>query len=394
MDERYHRCTPEKEKELTALCLEKGIPPDTIRTLIDGEKEKDRKFELKMAAAGFTYDDIDRINSRPTKEKVHEEKIRFRFDYGPVLPLLQERIDTFAELHRHDADKHDEDEDDEDDEDASPSSVLSKPIFFPAVDIAAGSSVGTVALAATSLNPTATNNTNLCWYPTDNDVERTEEILRYQLEESPLFVDDDDQPVFGCNPIELRGLKTAKYNGKIGYVVCPDPKNTGRYGIKFSNDPNESNISFKKENIFHGGCPSLHEAILYDLQKKNKAKDFFQNLINRIRVVDIKDRNTWSNVEELYDKCAFVTCTNLLTAIGYRDPTAWQDTMQLASKLLHVDGYLLQYDAVDYADFGNTSTMEEYARTESLGFELDFRTSALLHENTGRMRNIIIWKKI
>jgi hypothetical protein len=100
-------------------------------------------------------------------------------------------------------------------------------------------------------------------------------------------------PFFGCNPIELRGLKTVMYNGRIGYIVCPDPKNTGRYGIKFSNDPNESNKSFKKENNFHGGSSSMHEAIIYDLQKNNKAKDFFfQKLIDRIKVVDIKDRNT------------------------------------------------------------------------------------------------------
>ena len=36
--------------------------------------------------------DIDRINSTvdQQKKKLHEEKIRFRFDYGPVLSLLQE----------------------------------------------------------------------------------------------------------------------------------------------------------------------------------------------------------------------------------------------------------------------------------------------------------------
>jgi hypothetical protein len=52
MDERYHRYAP--EKELTAKCLEKGIPPDTIRMLIDRQKEKDRNFKQKMANAGFT----------------------------------------------------------------------------------------------------------------------------------------------------------------------------------------------------------------------------------------------------------------------------------------------------------------------------------------------------
>jgi hypothetical protein len=39
----------------------------------------------------------------------------------------------------------------------------------------------------------------------------------------------------------------------------------------------------------------------------------------------------------------------LLTTIGYHDPIAWQDTMQLASKLIHVDGYFLQYYAIEYS---------------------------------------------
>jgi hypothetical protein len=96
-------------------------------------------------------------------------------------------------------------------------SLIIKQNKNPTVNIAAGSSVGSVALAATSLNPAgaaagaATRNTNLrfCWYPTDNKEERTEKkFFDINLKNyTPLFVNEDDQLVFGCNPIELRGLK-------------------------------------------------------------------------------------------------------------------------------------------------------------------------------------------
>jgi hypothetical protein len=33
--------------------------------------------------------------------------------------------------------------------------------------------------------------------------------------------------------------------------------------------------AFKKDNIFHEGCFSMLEAILYDLKMNNKAKGFF-----------------------------------------------------------------------------------------------------------------------
>ena len=55
-----------KKRTHSHLCSEKGIAPIMI--------------------------DINRINSTvdQQKKKLHEEKIRFRFDYGPVLSLLQE----------------------------------------------------------------------------------------------------------------------------------------------------------------------------------------------------------------------------------------------------------------------------------------------------------------
>lgn len=48
--------------------------------------------------------------------------------------------------------------------------------------------------------------------------------------------------------------------------------------------------------------------------------------------------------------------------------------MELAAQIRHVDGYLLQYDAVGHADFGDTSIMQAFANVESLGLKLETAT--------------------
>lgn len=68
-----------------------------------------------------------------------------------------------------------------------------------------------------------------------------------------------------------------------------------------------------------------------------------------------------------------------------------ENTMELASQLLHVDGYLLQLDAVGYDQFGNVAAMKDFAL--SLGMELDLVETGTPHEKSGRMRKIMIWKK-
>lgn len=127
--------------------------------------------------------------------------------------------------------------------------------------------------------------------------------------------------------------------------------------------------------------------------RKMQSSNIYTPRIDRIQTVDIKVEETWSCIQELYGKCAFVTCSTLLTAIGYRDPAAWKDAMVLASKLLDVDGYFVQYDAVGFENFGDTSIMEDYAKNSNLGFKLDYMTSGTFHKNTGKRRSIIIWKK-
>ena len=144
-----------KKRTHSHLCSEKGIAPIMI--------------------------DIDRINSTVDQQK--KNYTRKRYDFVLTMDLychcFKNRIDTFAKLHR----RH--------------SwwgwwgwshrgwvivSLIIKQNKNPTVNIAAGSSVGSVALAATSLNPagaaagaaTRKANVRLCWYPTDNKVERTE----------------------------------------------------------------------------------------------------------------------------------------------------------------------------------------------------------------------------
>ena len=371
--------TPEHEDKMRKIFLEKGFPADAIEGFIYREKKEEREFQQKLAARG--REEITRIANRSIEEKVSEERKRFEEDYAPLLPLLQERIDKFA------AGKHNERKN----YDADDATQLTN---FSAVDLASGSAIGTVALAATTIS-LPSKSAGLYWYPTDKYVERTKEHLRHLQDETPIFIDGDNKPVFlHCHntTIELKGLKTTKYNGRNGKLKGPDSSCQDRYVVQFSSNPKDRK-SFKKENIFHGGCRTHVDSVIQCLHTKNEAKDFYQGLIDRIQTVDIKEEETWSCVKELHGKCAFVTCSTLLTAIGYRDPTAWKNAMILASKLLDVDGYFVQYDAVGFGNFGDTLIMEDFAKNTDLGFKLDYITSGTIHESTGKMRNIIIWKK-
>ena len=124
-----------------------------------------------------------------------------------------------------------------------------------------------------------------------------------------------------------------------------------------------------------------------------KATEFYQGLLDRSCEIDILKHETWSNVEELNGRCALVTCTSLLKCLGYRNPTAWKDTMQLASRLLHTDGYLLQLDPSDCDDYGKIPAMEEFANSESLGLRLEQASEDIPWGEASPMK-IIIWQKI
>jgi len=338
------------------------------------------------------HSDLLKLLNMSTKEHVENERLHFREEYDPVFQILNPRIAEFFQKH------------------VASSSGGSPSNTFPAVDIGSGRAIGTATMALTLRPPLLPEQTELLWYPSDwageegikSNYEKggpleleTRETLRYLVQESqePLFTDQNDEPVFLGDPIELKGLKAVHFNGNRGYVRGPDPNAVGRFAIQISPDPNDCK-SFKQENISYLAEMTPHDAMLRHLRKENKAKEFFKELLERTREINVLKHESWSNVEELYGKCALVTCTSLLTCLGYRDPTAWKDTMQLASKLLVVDGYLLQYDAIGYANFGDTSVMQAFVRDESLGLKLEASIIPPLSWHNGRERKLLLWQKV
>lgn len=278
--------------------------------------------------------------------------------------------------------------------------------MFPAVDIGAGRAIGTVTMTLTLWSPVLSipKEAGLLWYPTDQGAERgtieieTRDMLRYLIQESqeikPLFTDMNDRPVFRGDWIRLSGLKAVQYNEVRGIIKGPDPDAAGRFAIQLSRDPNNCK-SFKQQNIAYMGHVIMHDVGLRVLREEGKETEFYHGLLDRSRELDIFKRDTWSNVEEVHGTCALVTCTSLLTCLGYRAPTAWQDTMQVAAELiLHVDGYLLQYDAVGYADFGNDMVMQSFADEASLGLKLENSGISPNSEHGDRKRKVMLWRKL
>ena len=335
-------------------------------------------------------DYIMQMMNRPMKEQVEEERHHFQSEYEPVFQMLNPRVAEFFKKHHG---------------------------SFPAVDIGSGSAIGTVTMALTfaqhPILPDEDEAAELVWYPSDWAGEKksdngsttrggpveveTRETLRYQIQESeecvvPLFVDESGESVFPDDKIELMGLKAAQFNGRRGIIRGPDPNTTGRFKVQLSPDPSDCK-SFKPENVSYLGETSLHGAKLRWLRKEGKAKEFFEGLLERTREIDVLEPTTWSSVEELRGQCALVTCTSLLTCLGYRDPTAWKDTMRLASRLLRPDGYLLQYDAIGYADYGDTAVMQAYADGEGLGLQLEASTIPPDSWHGDRERKLVLWRR-
>lgn len=240
---------------------------------------------------------------------------------------------------------------------------------FPAIDIGSGPAAHVVKLALHFREPLYKRH-ELVWYPTnwtggdgtpthDNPIEfETRAVLKYCLEETKdkvdnvLFTDKNGQPVYKGDLIELSGLKTTQFNGKHGVARGVDPKSEGRIAVQLTTDWNDRK-SFKQQNITYlGGEISMENAVLRTMTQQGSYKEFFQGLLDRTTEIDILKHKTWSNLQEVEGKCALITCSNLLTQIGYRDPTAFRDTMEFASRFLCQDGYLLQYDAINFGGFG------------------------------------------
>lgn len=260
---------------------------------------------------------------------------------------------------------------------------------FPAIDIGSSRGVQTIQMALHFRKPFISG--HLIWYPTDclegNDggtlEEYTRETLRYHIQETkdirdnPMFTDRNGQIVFKDDCVVLDGLRSAQYNGKRGIIRGPDATTNGRFAVQLSRD--KDNVkSFKQNNIAYMGEISAANACLRMLRVDRTDVDFFEGLLRRSCELDILEKDTWSNVEYLGGRCALVTCTSLLSCLGHRNPDAWKDTMEFASKMLCKGGYLAQFDTYrfgdnpmpDAGDFGGIPAMEAYSEERSLGLKL------------------------
>ena len=212
-------------------------------------------------------------------------------------------------------------------------------------------------------------------YPTDiqNDAESraigshlaidaTKEAFRARIKEAtertetePLFNDENGNPVRATDRVCLKGLKRAEFNGREGTILTR--RQDGRICVDLGD---EEPKAFKAVNIVFVGEQDD------DGQSELFSPALLSGLLERVREVDVVDRSTWSNVEHLYSKCAFVLCSSLLTQVGYRAPLMWQDVLQLASKLLAPGGVCILYDATKYGGFGDVNAMSEYIAQHSL----------------------------
>jgi len=259
---------------------------------------------------------------------------------------------------------------------------------FPAVDIGTGRAVGTVHLNLFLL-PFCDRNL-LRFYPSEHTDEELDELtrmsLQYHIDKSNEYLrlshDCEGEPLFPQDVVDLTGLKTTAFNGRRGILQGRDSQTAGRLAVQLSADPKDRK-SFKAANLKYvdTGDPYLREL------RKNGTRELYQGLLERTRKVDILERETWSNLDEINGQCILVTCMNCL---GDREPTAWQDTLEFASKLLQVDGYVLQYDESGHGGFGDASSMKAFASENELGLELD---EIKMDPNVPDFV-IVIWKKL
>ena len=278
---------------------------------------------------------------------------------------------------------------------------------YPAVDLAAGSCVYTVAWAQHFRQPRFKS--SLEWYPTDysgrsefserppercggpieNDLRKT---LRFLANNSdPLFADTNGMAVYPGDSIRLEGLKSQQYNGLHGVVVGPDPQVDGRYEVQLGNDMKWKSCSFKSSNMKRASewmgsdkGTKFEEASEYTEDRKR----LLYGMLGRSCEVDILSDSTWNNLADIHGKCALVTCTNLLCCLGYRNPDAWKDCLRIASRLLRSGGFYMAEDDV-VGDFGDAERMEEFVQSNQLRLKISMAT---ITEDGESVK--MVWEKI
>lgn len=329
------------------------------------------------------YQRLVSLLNRSIKEKVEANRAFAETDTATFYPVLDGRLQEFFRMHPS------EDQ-------------------FPAIDIGSGHG-GYVVHMALHFRPPIFQK-KLVWYATDWTGDQnpnggpleteTRAALKYCIKESVekvenvLFTDKNGKPVYEGDGVQLAGLKSVQFNGKRGQAQGLDPKAEGRIAVQVSADVNDKK-SFRRENITYLGETSIEDVVLRSMRIDGSHVEFFKGLLDRTREIDILKKDTWSNLHELEGKCALVTCSSLLTCLGYREPTAWQDTMEFASTFLCKDGLLLQYDAIDYGGFGDQEVMDAFVGEKFLGLKLEDVIQEGCYQRTdGTELKCFLWRKI
>jgi hypothetical protein len=267
----------------------------------------------------------------------------------------------------------------------------------PAVDLASGEAYYPLAYAH------ALRNTTLAWYPTEyrgpvqspaypeGCMGRMLSTLSWMQAQAragdekvplPLLADRNGNTLHVGDVVVLKGLANDHYNATCGVVQGCDLSSPDRVALR--GIVRTDTQSFKPANMIRLSVPgprpnSQHDATI------------IQGLIDRARLVDLLNRSTWSSVSELEGRCAVVTCTSLLTCLGYREPHIWQSCMAVAAKLLVPGGLLLQYDTSQYGQFAHLETMTKHVTKQALGLVFEERKA---EEYCGHGDIfILVWRK-
>ncbi|CAB9504814.1 expressed unknown protein [Seminavis robusta] len=133
-------------------------------------------------------------------------------------------------------------------------------------------------------------------------------------------------PLYANHQVKLLvGLSSDKFNNKRGTITDKDPNAPGRMGVSL--DGNNKPMSLKATNLLSMEVKSIAEILVY-----------------RSLEIDLEDTGTWFATPPaltLHRKCAVVTCTSLMTQVGYRAPLLWQRAMKVASLMLAPGGIFL-----------------------------------------------------
>mmetsp|Transcript_13299 Transcript_13299/g.36687 ORF Transcript_13299/g.36687 Transcript_13299/m.36687 type:complete len:333 (-) Transcript_13299:93-1091(-) len=279
---------------------------------------------------------------------------------------------------------------------------------YPAVDLASGKALFPLAYAQHY-------SSKLEWYPTEQkgfddpifcDWYVGEYVLSSlswflvgschrkndQEKSTLLFTDSNGVQVREGDMVQLTGLSNASYNGTHGLVQGFDTSSTKEERVAVRLFHRSVPLSFKSGNLKRVACKPKKTTSIQAADKYDPA--VIQGLLDRARFVDLLNRDTWSKVmiqDDLQGRCALVTCTSLLTSLGYREPEIWKDCLELASRLLTAGGYFLQYDTASFGKFGHGRTMKAFIEEKSLGLVLEGRKEEEFCGH-GKMY-IMLWRK-